>query len=65
MDISDKILLQQTISYEYVRSKIFCARVSIKTQEARDDVLSLSLSLSLSVTLSICCLRLCFEWYCQ
>jgi hypothetical protein len=47
MDISDKILLQQTISYEYVRSKIFCARVSIKTQEARDDVFSLSLSLSL------------------
>ena len=47
MDISDKIHLQQTISYEYVRSKIFCARVSIKTQEARDDVFSLSLSLSL------------------
>ena len=47
MDISDKILLQQTISYEYVRSKIFCARVLIKTQEARDDVFSLSLSLSL------------------
>jgi len=49
MDISDKILLQQTISYEYVRSKIFCARVLIKTQEARDDVFSLSLSLSLSL----------------
>ena len=47
MDISDKIHLQQTISYEYVRSKIFCARVSIKTQEAPRDDVSLSLSLSL------------------
>ena len=51
MDISDKIHLQQTISYEYVRSKIFCARVSIKTQEARDDVFSLSLSLCNSIYL--------------
>jgi len=49
MDISDKIHLQQTISYEYVRSKIFCARVSIKTQEAPRDDVSLSLSLSLSL----------------
>ena len=47
MDISDKIHLQQTISYEYVRSKNFCARVSIKTQEARDDVFFFSLSLSM------------------
>ncbi len=51
MDISDKIHLQQTISYEYVRSKIFCARVSIKTQEARDDVFFLSLSLCNSIYL--------------
>ena len=51
MDISDKILLQQTISYEYVRSKIFCARVSIKTQEARDDVFFFSLSLCNSIYL--------------
>ena len=51
MDISDKIHLQQTISYEYVCSQIFCARVLIKTQEARDDVFTLSLSLSLSLSL--------------